>query len=87
MYLFTYHNLLNGFFNFRLSYKNLIRGIAMNKTPKQLLAMSIFTAIVSAPSYAKEFSCSYVEGGFADVDVENDGADAFYCDIFRIRCR
>jgi hypothetical protein len=50
----------------------------MNKTHKQLLAMSIFAAMVSAPSYAKEFSYTYVEGGFADVDVKNDDADYIY---------
>ena len=43
-----------------------------------LLAAGFTSAIAAGPLFAKDFSYTYVEGGFADVEVDNDDADQIY---------
>ncbi|MEX1670311.1 outer membrane beta-barrel protein [Zhongshania guokunii] len=45
---------------------------------KVLLAVGILGVIGASPLYAKDFSYTYVEGGFADVDIDNEDADYIY---------
>lgn len=43
-----------------------------------LLAAGFTSAIAAGPLFAKDFSYTYVEGGFADFEVDNDDADQIY---------
>jgi hypothetical protein len=54
------------------------RDFAMNISKKQLLGLGLLAAIASVQANAKDFSYTYVEGGFADVDIDNNDADYVY---------
>lgn len=54
------------------------RDIVMNISKKQLLGLGLVAAIASVQANAKEFSYTYVEGGFSDVDIDNTDADYIY---------
>jgi|TARA_R110001583_G_scaffold14647_2_gene60814 hypothetical protein len=54
------------------------RDIAMNISKKQILGLGLMAAIASVQANAKDFSYTYVEGGFADVDIDNNDADYIY---------
>tara|TARA_R110002050_G_scaffold101725_2_gene210046 strand:+ start:574 stop:1173 length:600 start_codon:yes stop_codon:yes gene_type:complete len=43
-----------------------------------LLATGFAGAMSAGPLFAKDFSYTYVEAGFADVEVDNNDADEFY---------
>ncbi len=50
----------------------------MNISKKQILGLGLMAAIASVQANAKDFSYTYVEGGFADVDIDNNDADYIY---------
>lgn len=50
----------------------------MNRSKKQILGLGLMAAIASVQANAKDFSYTYVEGGFADVDIDNNDADYIY---------
>ncbi|GAA4106497.1 outer membrane beta-barrel protein [Zhongshania borealis] len=50
----------------------------MNISKKQILGIGLMAAIASVQANAKDFSYTYVEGGFADVDIDNNDADYIY---------
>ena len=52
--------------------------IMKNTSKKQLLGLGLLAVIASVQANAKEFSYTYVEGGFADVDVGHHDADYIY---------
>lgn len=52
--------------------------IVMNISKKQLLGLGLVAAIATVQANAKEFSYTYVEGGFSDVDIDNTDADYIY---------
>ena len=43
-----------------------------------LIAAGFTSALAAGPLLAKDFSYTYVEGGFADVEIDNDDADQVY---------
>ena len=50
----------------------------MNISKKQILGIGLMAAIASVQANAKDFSYTYVEGGFADVDIDNNDADYIF---------
>ncbi len=50
----------------------------MNISKKQLIGLGLVATMASFQVNAKEFSYTYVEGGFSDVDIDHDDADYVY---------